>query len=347
MWRSSAQLEKLCCPRMTVSQIWTGPWSPGIHGNLQAGPPAYLQKTLCLQCTKRLQLHAFRYRSSGCVAWTLAFQDLPTSFVFSVKVNEAVYEILITEKALPEKPTKGKGKGKTGKSKRSPSPATSTAVSTSSATIQEERIDRLEAKVGTLEKKHDALDHKIDNHYSGLSNQLRQVLQHLATPKAHEPSGDTPPPKQPRHAWHEAPSKFSWSPTATFFGALAGCMLWRSLGPEIAVPWYLLPWQVFAVPYQSFFLRREWFHVTLCLATMGFNSSVLLLAPRSRNIWSWFGRPFAFMTECTTCLGLCISMCSHAIMKESFFMSNARYTLCEEDLSFQFVWAEGSSPSDS
>ena len=140
------------------------------------------------------------YRSSGCVAWTLAFQDLPTSFVFSVKVNEAVYEILITEKALPDKPSKGKGKGKTGKSKRSPSPATSTAVSTSSATIQEERIDRLEAKVGTLEKKHDALDHKIDNHYSGLSNQLRQVLQHLATPKTHEPSGDTPPPKQPRHA---------------------------------------------------------------------------------------------------------------------------------------------------
>ena len=140
------------------------------------------------------------YRSSGCVAWTLAFQDLPTSFVFSVKVNEAVYEILITEKALQEKPSKGKGKGKAGKSKRSPSPATSTAVSTSSATIQEERIDRLEAKVGTLEKKHDALDHKIDNHYSGLSNQLRQVLQHLATPKAHEPSGDTPPPKQPRHA---------------------------------------------------------------------------------------------------------------------------------------------------
>ena len=140
------------------------------------------------------------YRSSGCVAWTLAFQDLPTSFVFSVKVNDAVHEILITEKALPEKPTKGKGKGKAGKSKRSPSPATSTAISTSSATIQEERIDRLEAKVGTLEKKHDALDQKIDNHYSGLSNQLRQVLQHLATPKPHEPTGDTPPPKQPRHA---------------------------------------------------------------------------------------------------------------------------------------------------
>ena len=95
-------------------------------------------------------------------------------------------------------------------------------------------------------------------------------------------------------------------------------MLWRSLGPEIAVPWYLLPWLVFALPYQSFFLRREWFHVTLCLATMGFNSSVLLLAPRSRNIWSWFGRLLAFMTECTTCLELCISMCSHAIMKESW-----------------------------
>ena len=258
------------------------------------------------------------YRSSGCVAWTLAFQDLPTSFVFSVKVNDAVYEILITEKALPEKPSKGKGKGKAGKSKRSPSPATSTAVSTSSATIQEERIDRLEAKVGTLEKKHDALDHKIDNHYSGLSNQLRQVLQHLAAPKPHEPSGDTPPPKQPRHAWQEASYKFSWSPTATFFGISAGCMLWRSLCPGFAVPWYVLPWLVFAVPYQSFFLRWEWFHITLGLTTMGFNSSVLLLAPRPCNIWSWFGRLLALMIEGPTCLELCISLCSHAIMKESW-----------------------------
>ena len=95
-------------------------------------------------------------------------------------------------------------------------------------------------------------------------------------------------------------------------------MLWRSLCPGIGVPWYFLPWLIFALPYQSFFVGREWFHVTLRLATMGFNSSALLLAPRSRNIWSWFGRLLAFMMECSTCLELCISMCSHVIMKESW-----------------------------
>ena len=82
--------------------------------------------------------------------------------------------------------------------------------------------------------------------------------------------------------------------------------------------WYFLPWLIFVLPYQSFFLGREWFHVTLRMATVGFNSSVLLLAPRSRNLWSWFGRLLAFMMECSTCSELCISMCSHVIMKESW-----------------------------
>ena len=156
-----------------------------------------------------------------------------------------------------------------------------------------------------------------------------QPLQWLEQPASTGPSapchteapwanGDTPPPKQPRHAWQEASSKFSWSPTATFFGALAGCMLWRSLCPGIAILWYFLPWLVFAFPYQSFLWRREWFHVTLCFASTGFNSSVLLLAPRSCNIWSWFGRLLAFLMESSTYLELCISMCSHAFMKESW-----------------------------
>ena len=95
-------------------------------------------------------------------------------------------------------------------------------------------------------------------------------------------------------------------------------MLWRSLCPGMAVLWYFLPWLIFVLPYQSFFLGHEWFLVTLRLATVGFNSSVLLLAPRSRNLWSWFGRLLAFMMECSTRLELCISMCSHVIMKESW-----------------------------
>ena len=138
------------------------------------------------------------YRSAGCFCWTSVFEAPPTKTKFSLKVNDMVFEVLITERTSPDKP-KGKGKGKSSKGKRSISPPASVALSSSSATIQEERIDRLEAKVGALEKKRDALDNKIDSHYNGLSNQLRQVLQHLQ-PRAHEPSGDTPPPKLPRQA---------------------------------------------------------------------------------------------------------------------------------------------------
>ena len=107
--------------------------------------------------------------------------------MFSLKVNECIFEVLITEKTTFEKPSKGKGKGKAQKGRGPPPPTASVTLSSSSTAIQEERIDRLEAKAGSLEKKHEALDHKIDTHYNGLSNQLRQVSHHLQ-PRQHEPS---------------------------------------------------------------------------------------------------------------------------------------------------------------
>ena len=130
------------------------------------------------------------FRRAGVCAWTLSFEKPPSVSKFSVQVNDKTFEVLLTPVTY-KTPNKGKGKGK-GQKGSAPANENLPPRGAVSKQIYTERNDRLEEQVGRLEQKHEHLSDKVDNQFSQVGDQLRQILQ-CVQPR-HRDQGDTPPP---------------------------------------------------------------------------------------------------------------------------------------------------------
>ena len=112
------------------------------------------------------------FRAAGVHTWQLGFQTLPTVLTFTVKINGALHQILLTP--TPQF-AKGGGKGKNRQPKKAapkedgPSPPAASTIAAASAQHEKKRLDHLETRFETLQKQ-----------------------------RTHESTGDTPPPKTQR-----------------------------------------------------------------------------------------------------------------------------------------------------
>ncbi|CAK9034631.1 unnamed protein product [Durusdinium trenchii] len=147
------------------------------------------------------------FRAAGVHTWQLGFQAMPTVLTFTVKINGALHQILLT----PTPPTtKGGGKGKNRNPKKTatkedePFPPAVTSIAAVAAQHDKKRLDHLENKFETLQKQVCGIEHKqtnleskLDQRFNDIGDTLRQLVQ-LSTNRAHEPTGETPPPKTQR-----------------------------------------------------------------------------------------------------------------------------------------------------
>ena len=148
------------------------------------------------------------FRAAGVHVWQLGFESPPATDTFTMRINSALHQILL---APPSAPEKGRGKGKQGRKKSSsnkenpPNRPTTTAPSGPSPEkhrleILEARFDTLQGQVAGIESKQTTLEGKLDDRFSEISNTLRQLVNLTQTARAHEPSGETPPPKHSRNS---------------------------------------------------------------------------------------------------------------------------------------------------
>lgn len=147
------------------------------------------------------------FRAAGIHTWQLGFQTMPTTLTFTVKINGALHQILLT----PTPPNiKGGCKGKQRATKKTatkedePSPPAATSIAAAAAQHEKKRLDHLENRFETLQKqvcgiehKQTSLESKLDQRFNDIGDTLRQLVQ-LSTSRAHEPTGETPPPKTQR-----------------------------------------------------------------------------------------------------------------------------------------------------
>ncbi|CAK9090933.1 unnamed protein product [Durusdinium trenchii] len=149
------------------------------------------------------------FRSAGVHTWQLGFQTLPHVQTFTVKINGSLHQILLTPTPFH---SKGNGKGKQrppkkGFTKDEPHfPPAATSIAAASAQQDKKRIDQLENRFDSLQKqvtgiehKQTSLESKLDQRFNDIGDTLRQLVQ-LSTNRAHEPSGESPPPKNQRIA---------------------------------------------------------------------------------------------------------------------------------------------------
>ena len=63
--------------------------------------------------------------------------------------------------------------------------------------LLEHRFDSLQQQVTAIEHKQTSMESKLDQRFNDIGDTLRQLVQ-LSTNRTHEPSGETPPPKNQR-----------------------------------------------------------------------------------------------------------------------------------------------------
>ena len=142
------------------------------------------------------------YKAQGVTTWTLAFDSTPKIDKFMVQINDKTYEIILTipnekQSAVPKtrfvKTAKGGGKGKKDPVDDAPSSIADDANS--------QRITSLEAKFSAMERRQDTLECKINDGFSSVNDQLRQVPNAIQPRGANNQTGMTPPPKVQKSAW--------------------------------------------------------------------------------------------------------------------------------------------------
>ena len=140
------------------------------------------------------------YKILGVTTWSLAFDSKPAVARFLCQLNGASHEIILTtaqEKQNPVKPakkTKGEGKGKSGpKAEKSFQAA---AQKEDEDPNTEARLTALEVKFGSLERRQDSLENRINEGFGSVNDQLHQVLNAIQPRANHDHTGATPPPKQ-------------------------------------------------------------------------------------------------------------------------------------------------------
>eukprot|EP00438_Fugacium_kawagutii_P017232 Skav228671 [mRNA] locus=scaffold1332:376603:381260:- [translate_table: standard] len=139
------------------------------------------------------------FRQQGVVTWTLHFATKPDTLRFIASFNGTNHEILLSEPAPCMVTSKGK-RGAKGTSKSSnKGPPASSSIHEVAATAHADRLTVLENKMGNMEKRQDQLDNKLNEGFSGVQDQLRQLLQ-IVQPRQSSPTstGLSPPPKAPK-----------------------------------------------------------------------------------------------------------------------------------------------------
>ena len=174
-------------------------WPPGAS-------PSDVIESVC-KAVSQPPIPTRMFRSAGVHTWQLGFQTNPTVQTFTVKINGALHQILLTPS--PQHP-KGGGKGKQRQPKKTASPSATnvppavTSIAVASAQQDKKRIDLLEHRFDSLqqqvtgiERKQTSMESKLDQRFNDIGDTLRQLVQ-LSTNRTHEPSGETPPPKNQR-----------------------------------------------------------------------------------------------------------------------------------------------------
>lgn len=147
------------------------------------------------------------FRIGGIHTWVLAFGAEPKSLVFSLSMDDKVYEVVLTPQTSNKvKPAKGKSKGKQAAGTlaqpltfQPPQHLPSTArMNVSDA---DAKVSTLEARVTRLEIQQTQLSEKVDTRFDQVQSQLQQVLAAVipSPPKQNVtpgPTGETPPPKK-------------------------------------------------------------------------------------------------------------------------------------------------------
>ena len=139
------------------------------------------------------------FKVMGVTTWSLAFEKQPSTNRFLIDFNGSSFEILLSnpiDKAVESKPTKkGKGFAKgSGKIAKGGKGDFSREISEKD-NENSQRITALEAKFTTLEKRQDGLENRINDGFSSVNDQLRQVLNVIAPRGQNDPTGLSPPPK--------------------------------------------------------------------------------------------------------------------------------------------------------
>ena len=142
------------------------------------------------------------YKILGVTTWSLAFDSKPSITRFLCQLNGESHEIILTpaqEKQQPIKqPKKAKGDGK-GKSKaKHEVPPSHPKPKVEEGHNTESRLTALEVKFGTLERRQDSLETRINEGFGSVNDQLRQVLNCIQPRSANDHTGSTPPPKHPK-----------------------------------------------------------------------------------------------------------------------------------------------------
>ena len=136
------------------------------------------------------------YKAQGVTTWTLAFDSAPKIDKFMVQLNDKTYEIILTipsEKA-PSNPKAKNTKSPKGIGKGRAEPKGDIAP-TSNEDANAERITSLEAKFSAMERRQDSLEGKINDGFSSVNDQLRQVLNAIQPRPNSSQTGMTPPSK--------------------------------------------------------------------------------------------------------------------------------------------------------
>ena len=174
-------------------------WPPGAS-------PSDVIESVC-KAVSQPPIPTRMFRSAGVHTWQLGFQTNPTVQTFTVKINGALHQILLTPS--PQHP-KGGGKGKQRQHKKTASPSVTTvppavtSIAVASAQqdkkpidLLEHRFDSLQQQVTGIEHKQTSMESKLDQRFNDIGDTLRQLVQ-LSTNRTHEPCGESPPPKNQR-----------------------------------------------------------------------------------------------------------------------------------------------------
>eukprot|EP00438_Fugacium_kawagutii_P011173 Skav227747 [mRNA] locus=scaffold3513:469499:474031:- [translate_table: standard] len=168
--------------------------SSGWPGN--AAPKDIVQA--CLHATGQAPVPTRAYRSLGVNFWSLMFQTEPSLTRFSVCFNGCTAEILLTSedqsKPIAKKP---KEYPKARQATVNSAPSGSKDGPKQNSQDQIDRITVLENRFNVVERKQEALEVRMDQSFTSVQDQLRQILQAVQGPRApdHAPTGLTPPPK--------------------------------------------------------------------------------------------------------------------------------------------------------
>lgn len=134
--------------------------------------PSSLVKSL-LEATCIAAVPTRTYRAAGVHTWVMTAETMPSTTRFTVDASGSTHEILLQQVQQPQAPGKGQGKGKS-KSKKQPADPPPMQWGQAPAQIlttkhDEERIQRLEAKIDQLDQRQSTFEQRVEGKFDHIS----------------------------------------------------------------------------------------------------------------------------------------------------------------------------------